>query len=76
MIPNFKEDTERWVLVNGVNSINVDIAPHVINELGSNGEEVELLFISCAQAMEYKEANMLDDYMPTMVTLTYYKGDE
>jgi len=71
MKPDFKLSTTRWVLVNGINSINVDLAPHVLDEIGSNGDEVEILFTSREQAEEYAAVACLDDYRPAKVSLTY-----
>lgn len=69
--PNFKAMASRWVLVNGVNSINVDIAPHVLNEIGSNGDEVEILFPSRDAAEEYAQVWKLEDYHPTEIIISY-----
>lgn len=45
----------RYVILTGSN-ISKDMAVHVINEIGSNGEEVEILFTSEGAAKEYMEA--------------------
>lgn len=74
--PTFKDKALRWVLVNGGNSINVDIAAHVINELGSNGDEVEVMFFSKDSAEEYKEIHCLDDYQPMPIEIKYYTKPE
>ena len=68
---DFKATATRWVVVNGGNCINVDIAPHVLNELGMNGEEIEVMFATKEMAEEYIEVACMDDYHPVEIEIKY-----
>lgn len=61
---------KRWALIDNDNQ---DIVSHILNEIGSNGGEVEILFYSKADAEEYAEAHCLDNVSIKEVTIRYKK---